>query len=101
MLFRSLSGKYDQMIDRESAYEVLAMRINTQSAAANKASGQGAAGAGSDGALGAVNDFLFGSTGPRGGRRDGVVQSVAKSMVRRTATQLLRGVLGSLTGRKW
>jgi hypothetical protein len=44
----------------------------------------------------AVSDFLFGSTGPRGGRREGVVQQVAKSMVRRTATQLLRGVLGSL-----
>jgi hypothetical protein len=50
--------------------------------------------------MGSVNDFLFGSTGPRGGRRDGVVQSVVKSMVRRSATQLLRGVLGSLIGRR-
>ncbi|HUG59169.1 MAG TPA: ATP-binding protein, partial [Candidimonas sp.] len=50
--------------------------------------------------MGMVNDFLFGSTGPRGGRRDGMVQSVIKSQVRRTANQLIRGVLGSLTGRK-
>jgi len=28
------------------------------------------------------------------------VQSVAKSMVRRAANQLVRGVLGSLTGRR-
>lgn len=95
-----LSGKYDQMVDRESAYEILIKRVSSQSAGDNATPGQTSA-AGNDGALGAVSDFLFGSTGPRGGRRDGVMQSVAKSMVRRTATQLVRGVLGSLTGRKW
>ncbi|MDY0308683.1 MAG: DUF853 family protein, partial [Castellaniella sp.] len=51
-----------------------------------------------NGLAGAVGDFLFGSTGPRGGRRDGVVQSVAKSMVRNAANQLVRGLLGSLVG---
>ncbi|NYT66746.1 DUF853 domain-containing protein [Alcaligenaceae bacterium] len=93
------TGKYDRLLDRESAYEVLAKRAEAQAntAADSKTSGV----LPTDGALGAVSDFLFGSTGPRGGRRDGVVQSVAKSMVRRTATQLVRGVLGSLTGRKW
>lgn len=93
-----LGGKYDKTVDRESAYEVLLERANRGVADAvpekNGASGQ------EGGVAGAVSDFLFGSTGPRGGRRDGVVQSVAKSMVRRAATQLLRGVLGSLTGRR-
>ncbi|MBP6020740.1 MAG: DUF853 domain-containing protein [Burkholderiaceae bacterium] len=93
------TGKYDQILDRESAYEVLTKRTETQAASAAEAKAPGVLP--TDGALGAVSDFLFGSTGPRGGRRDGVVQSVAKSMVRRTATQLVRGVLGSLTGRKW
>ncbi len=93
-------GKYDKILDRESAYEVLLKRAQAVQAGAGVGQGGKSAASGGDGVMGAVNDFLFGSTGPRGGRREGVVQSVAKSMVRRTATQLLRGVLGSLTGRK-
>lgn len=98
-----LTGKYDQVIDRESAYEVLTRRAESRPVVddAGTPQAKSAAGGGTDGALGAVSDFLFGSTGPRGGRRDGVVQSVAKSMVRRTATKLVRGMLGSLTGRRW
>lgn len=102
-------GKYDKAIDRESAYEVLLKRTEAGAAAANTAigaarslpsAGGNATQADSGGMLASVNDFLFGSTGPRGGRRDGVMQSVVKSMVRRTATELVRGVLGSLTGRR-
>ena len=94
-----LGGKYEQAIDRESAYEVLQKRASAgaQGGEAGKSGGKNA-GEGDDGLMGAVNDFLFGSTGPRGGRRDGVVQSAVKSAVRSTATQLLRGVLGSLIG---
>ncbi len=32
-----------------------------------------------DGILGGLKDILFGSTGPRGGKRDGVVQTMAKA----------------------
>lgn len=95
-----MGGKYQQAIDRESAHEVLLKRaenLPTQEGANN---GKAADTGKDDGLMGAVSDFLFGSTGPRGGRRDGVVQSVAKSMVRRAANQLVRGVLGSLTGRR-
>jgi len=94
-----MGGKYQQAIDRESAHEVLLKRAEQmpkQEAGGSKGTAQQP----DNGMLGAVNDFLFGSTGPRGGRRDGVVQSVAKSMVRRAANQLVRGMLGSLTGRK-
>lgn len=91
-----LGGKYDKAVDRESAYEVLLERANRGVADDAKTAEKTE----DDGVVGAVSDFLFGSTGPRGGRRDGVVQSVAKSMVRRAATQVLRGVLGSLTGRR-
>jgi DNA helicase HerA-like ATPase len=98
-----LGGKYDKVVDRESAYENLQKRIADQTARAPDA-GKGAAGAAKldagDGLMGAVSVFFFGSTGPRGGRRDGVVQSVVKSMVRRTATQLVRGALGSLIGKR-
>ena len=95
-----LGGKYETMVDRESAYEALLKRAESTVAGGPAAASGSAKGAQSEdnGVLGAVNDFLFGSTGPRGGRRDGVVQSVAKSMVRQTTTRLVRGVLGSLLG---
>lgn len=99
-----LGGKYEQAVDRESAYEILLKRAEGAAAPAGKGTARpgsqapatASAGAADGGLVDAVSDFLFGSTGPRGGRREGVVQQVAKSMVRRTATQLLRGVLGSL-----
>lgn len=51
-----------------------------------------------DGILGGLKDILFGSTGPRGGKRDGIVQSVAKSAARQVTSQIIRGVLGSIMG---
>ncbi len=99
-----LAGKYDQAVDRESAYEILLQRAQagateTVQAKGSAGGGQGKAADGQDSGLtGALGDFLFGSTGPRGGRRDGVVQSVAKSMVRNAANRLVRGLLGSLVG---
>jgi DNA helicase HerA-like ATPase len=108
-----MQGKYEQRIDRESAYEILAGRA--LSPAGNAGSGAGTPGAGTRGKGGSpdagtagsaqeggliegVNDVLFGSTGPRGGRRDGVVQTMAKTAVRSLARELVRGVLGSLLG---
>jgi hypothetical protein len=49
-----------------------------------------------------VSDILFGSTGPRGGRHDGVAQLVVKSAVRTVGSaigrEIVRGVLGGLLG---
>lgn len=97
-----LGGKYENAIDRESAYEVLQKRLEEQSsAAAIEAQSKGSSTDPVDrGITGVVSDFFFGSTGPRGGRRDGIVQSVIKSEVRRTTSRLLRGVLGGITGRR-
>lgn len=91
-----LAGVYETSHDRESAYEMLRSRA-AASPAATAATG------GSDsGLIGGVNSLLFGSTGPRGGQRDGLVQMVAKSAARNVANQLgrqlVRGVLGSLLG---
>jgi len=103
----AMAGKYAQTVDRESAYEVLSARAGADAPAAAAPAGRpnGAGGSSkgsgaeeSGGLMGELNDVLFGSTGPRGGRRDGVVQSVAKSTVRTLARQLVRGVLGSLLG---
>ncbi|VTN13535.1 Bacterial protein of uncharacterised function (DUF853) [Raoultella terrigena] len=51
-----------------------------------------------DGLLGGLKDILFGTTGPRGGKHDGIVQTAAKSAVRQVTNQIVRGMLGSLLG---
>jgi hypothetical protein len=103
-----VAGVYEKSVDRESAYEVLQSRASQEPAATAGAPGApGATGAGTatdSGLMNGLNEFLFGSTGPRGGKRDGLVQSVvkstARSMTNQLGRQLLRGVLGSLTGSK-
>ena len=98
-----MSAKYGQAIDRESAYEVLAGRAAKPAgqAPAEPAPGAGKAPAEERGGfMDSLNDVLFGSTGPRGGKRDGVVQTVAKSTARSIARELARGILGSLLGSK-
>lgn len=101
--------RYGQLVDRESAYEILAARAVASVAGAPAAAEAGktatAAPAPQEDEAGnpmlkAVNDLLFGSTGPRGGKRDGVVQSVVKSTARSMGNSLVRGILGSLMGSK-
>ncbi|THF63072.1 DUF853 family protein [Pseudothauera nasutitermitis] len=96
-----LYGHYEQEIDRESAYELL----RAQAEAAQQAAGAGKAGAPAEtqqGSAGGLNDILFGSTGPRGGKRDGLVQIAAKTVTRTIGSslgrQIARGLLGSLLG---
>ncbi|SDL95927.1 hypothetical protein SAMN05428957_101301 [Oryzisolibacter propanilivorax] len=92
-----VAGRYDQTVDRESAYERL--RGRAEATAAPPAAG---ADTPPGGLKGELNDLLFGTTGPRGGKKDGLVQTMAKSAVRTMGTglgrELLRGVLGSLLG---
>ena len=114
---RSLvASVYEKEVDRESAFELLRARADAAGATGTAGtagtaqsagmSGAGAAGAGSSGAagalLGGLGGLLFGTTGPRGGRRDGMVDLVAKSAARTVgnsvARELVRGVLGSLLG---
>jgi uncharacterized protein len=97
-----IAGHYEKAVDRESAYEKLKGRTESKQAEAPPAKAGGkAAPAGapqSQGAGGMLNDILFGSTGPRGGRREGVVEAAAKSMARSAGREILRGVLGSILG---
>ena len=83
---------YEQTIDRESAYEKLKAR-----ALSNQPPPPASSGAGST-----LSTILFGSTGPRGGRRDGLVDAAAKSTARAIGSSLgraiMRGALGSLLG---
>jgi len=101
-----VAGVYEKPVDRESAFEILKARAPAmdQSAVA-KAQQQvqqsGAPAEGSTWATG-VSDILFGRTGPRGARHDGVAQLVVKSAVRTVGSaigrEIVRGVLGGLLG---
>ena len=97
-----IAGTYEQTVDRESAYEMLAQR---GARAAPGAGGAGAAGGAPaeggglmDEALKWGKEALFGRTGPRGGQYDGLVQNVVKGEMRRMGRELVRGALGSLLG---
>ena len=96
-----VANVYEKTVDRLSAYEML--RDRTATAAQPMPGTTGAAGKTEDGGLmGGLHDVLFGTTGPRGGRHDGLAQSMAKSAVRTMGTtvgrEIIRGVLGSLFG---
>jgi DNA helicase HerA-like ATPase len=98
-----VAGIYEKFVDRESAFEMLKARAGTgqalpgsTQAPAGDAQPQVAGG----GWLGGLSSVLFGTTGPRGGHHDGVVDSMARSAARTVgsslAREITRGVLGSL-----
>lgn len=99
-----VAGVYEKTVDRESAYEKLrggAAAGNGGAAGAGTAAPAEAA-SGGGGLMDQLGSILFGSTGPRGGRREGMLESAAKSAARSVGSQLAReitrGVLGSLLG---
>ena len=112
-----MAGVYEQAVDRESAYERLKGRASASQdaveslprhpqdlpGASTRGRGTGT-GDPSDagGALGGLSDLLFGSTGPRGARRDGLAQTAARSAMRSIGSavgrEIIRGVLGSILG---
>jgi DNA helicase HerA-like ATPase len=107
LMDRSLvAGHYEKTIDRESAFEKLKARAGADAAQpvtpGAPAGTGGSSSAGGGGAWGGLSDVLFGSTGPRGGRREGMVDALAKSAARTVgssiAREITRGVLGSLLG---
>ena len=100
-----VAGVYENTVDRESAYEKLKSRAAATATQAPTGSNKGTPPAPANeggGMMGGLNDVLFGTTGPRGGQRDGLAQTMAKSAVRTMGTtlgrEILRGVLGSIFG---
>ncbi len=104
-----VAGVYEQTLDRESAHERLKGHATSDANAQDKTGtkplpGQATASAEkeSGGLMGGLSELLFGSTGPRGGQRDGVAQMVVKSAVRTVGSavgrEIVRGVLGGLLG---
>ncbi|MGV3569303.1 MAG: helicase HerA-like C-terminal domain-containing protein [Ramlibacter sp.] len=91
-----VANVYEKTVDRESAHEKLKGR------AAASAEAGAAAAAAKESSGGGLSDVLFGSTGPRGGKREGLVESFAKSAIRTIGSsvgrEIVRGVLGGILG---
>jgi hypothetical protein len=120
-----VTGVYEKLVDRESAYEKLKGRTLATGDKAEQLRGQltreaggslgegarsgagaavqdaasEAAGSGMAGALlGGLGSLLFGSTGPRGGQRDGIAQMVARSAVRSVGSAVGREIARGVLG---
>ncbi len=100
-----LYGHYEEVLDRESAYERLRGAPAGGNGAGKPAIGTQAPGqapAEGGGLSSVLSGILFGTTGPRGAQHDGLVQTAAKSVVRTLGSQvgreIVRGVLGSILG---
>lgn len=95
-------GHYTQAIDRESAYEKLAQQQANQTADNSAQENQKEAQANAGGVWGSLQTILFGTTGPRGGKKDGIVQQASKTVTRKISNeigkQIVRGILGGIFG---
>jgi uncharacterized protein len=98
-------GHYEQIVDRESAYEIIrsrtAVKQNAESGADPQPVRTGSTDAGG-GVMDVLGDMLLGKTGPRGGRHPGILDTLAKSAARSAGSQvgreIFRGVLGGIFG---
>jgi len=116
-----VAGVYEKAVDRDSAYEKLKGRAAASPTAAEASRnpsgtpipptgtaslpGGPSAQANTDGGLlGGLKDVIFGSTGPRGGKHEGLAEAAARSAVRSIGSsvgrEIIRGVLGSILGGK-
>jgi DNA helicase HerA-like ATPase len=121
-----VAGTYEKVVDRESAYEKIKGRAAASPAQAPAGNGGAAAGPASapqtqqmptgitlpgqappaqdagGGMMDMVKDMMLGTTGPRGGRKPGLMESAAQSAVKSIGSavgrEIIRGVLGSLLG---
>jgi DNA helicase HerA-like ATPase len=105
-----VAGVYEKIIDRESAYEVLkgAHAPSNREAQAQTSTNEGASASStsaendSNALFNGLGEVLFGRTGPRGAKHDGLAQAMVKSAVRTIGSsvgrEIVRGVLGGILG---
>jgi DNA helicase HerA-like ATPase len=99
-----LFGHYEDTIDRQSAHEIIKSRIKAMDDSNNKVLHNDEVQQSQDegGLMDMLGDSLFGKTGPRGGRSQGILSAAAKSAARSIGSQvgrsLVRGILGSILG---
>ena len=94
-----IAGHYENAVDRESAYEKLKGRTEEKQKSGPQATPQAKP------ESNPVSDILFGRTGPRGGKQSqGLLETMAKSAVRTMGSsvgrEIVRGVLGSILGKR-
>jgi len=91
-----VGGKYDTEINRESAFEMLNARPDEEEAVAEEPKKNAPAAPAAPGWGDRLRDFLFGTS-----RRQGAIETMAKSAMRTAGTRMtnrvLRGVLGGTT----
>ena len=113
-----VAGVYEKAIDRESAYEKLEGRAAASLGTAattpaappapmgpvgpSRTAPTPASGNAGGGLFDGLKDVLFGSTGPRGSRHEGLAEAAARSAVRTLGSsvgrEIIRGVLGGIPG---
>ena len=99
-------GHYEEVVDRESAFEKLQGGGGTTAAAGDSPAPRGGQAAPAEesggGLFDGLSNILFGTTGPRGGRHPGLAETAAKSVARTVGStigrEIVRGVLGSILG---
>lgn len=99
-------GHYEQIVDRESAYEIIKSRTATSQdevkAAPQASSGIQTQTEQGGGMMDMLGGMLLGKTGPRGGQHPGILDAAAKSAARSIGSQvgreIFRGVLGGIFG---
>ncbi|MBS0572535.1 MAG: DUF853 family protein [Proteobacteria bacterium] len=103
MAASGLGGKYDMAFDRESAFEKLSARATAAADAAAQAKAQADAARQQPAQQPGGGGFWTAPTG-RSGRGDSLAETLGKSVVRQIGSQagraIVRGVLGSLFGRR-
>ncbi len=103
-----VAGVYEKVVDRESAFERLRGRADASGDAAAAMKGDadgkpaGAPAPSGGGMMDELKGMLFGSTGPRGGKHEGLIEKAASSAMRSAGSamgrEIFRGVLGGLLG---
>ncbi len=105
-----VKGHYEQIVDRQSAYETLKAKADAQTTAPPASPGARVPQApmpmpqsqGGGSLTDSLGGLIFGTTGPRGGRHEGILESAARSAARSMgsgmARTILRGVLGGIMG---
>jgi DNA helicase HerA-like ATPase len=99
-----VAGHYEKTVDRESAFEKLQAAAGAQEQPTAGGKVAPAEAGKSGGLMDMLSDVLLGSTGPRGGKKPGMLDAAAKSAARSVGSSLgreiTRGILGSILGGK-
>ncbi len=91
-----LYGKYEERVDRISAFERLSEHKEASNSSSSVPNTTTKVGTTNDngGLLQVIKEFLFGRTGPRGGKYDGLVQKTSKRMTTKLINQIFNTLLG-------